>query len=785
MTDGRATVEGDDWQTNLTTVLRGRDSYVIFDLGSVMPLHAVSLQGDANDSYAIFVSDDGETFRHFWTARPVRASGMQTRHAKDLDGKARFVRVTASGGDGRYSIGELAVFSETPSSFPPAMAVAKGKPAHEDARSRMHLFALVAIGFLLLNHRAAPLWTKALVVVPIGFGLYLGLQLWGMWPLDENELTLLRSVIAGIAMAAVFRHYFPGKASEQDPRWTNTTLAILAVLAIGCFYHFGAPQFRDESKGRQTLVHPWDMRVYFPLVKYFPELRFDGLYLASLAAYLDNNPNVTEGSIQQVRLRDLNNNEMKVAGDVMEEIHQVRGRFSEERWALFRKDMQYFQDVMGAGGYLGSLRDHGGNATPVWILSAYPFWAWSPASELTLSLTALLDPLLLIAMLIVVGRTFGWRVALIVAIVFGTTDLSRFGTNLMGSTLRLDWMVAIGFGACALHKKKWMAGGALLAYAGLIRGFPALATIFLVAPVVMWLFDWVRQKHRPPLWQTFRKEHEPFLRATVGAVACVVTLVALSSAVFGYQPAWGNWFYKISIHKDKPNVNHVGLRNILSYESHRTGAQVIRPELFEPWTDWQKYQIAAFERRKPLYYGAILLFTGLVFAASRKRQYHQAAVMGLMMIPIYFYPANYYCHYVFLLPLIAVDRREPNTRLFGWVALVLLAMSVALYPTLSEREVDVRYTLQTNVILAGFFLLLVPMAYFAWRTWKGKLPVLAGAPAVLEPSEQADQADQADQASDEDTEADAEEPPKKRKKRRKTTEPKAESSAPDQDEDKS
>ncbi len=732
LTDGRAAEEGDDWRTQLTAVLRSRDAYVVYDLGQSMPIVAVSLQGDANDTYSLFVSDDGQSYELLWAARPVRGSGMQTRTATGLEGRGRYVKLQASGGDGRYSVGELGVWSRVPDPFPPTLRTSKGKPSQEDAEQRMQIFGLVAAVFLLMHRRDSPWWMKALVIVPVGFGISLGLKLSELWPLEQAELTLLRATIAAVAMVAVIRQYFPGKA-PADSRWTTATLGLLAVLAFGCYYNFGMPQFRDEAKGRQTLVHPWDMRVYFPLVKYFRELRFDGLYLASLAAYVDNNPNVGESGIAHTRLRDLNNNEVKVAAEVMPDIRAVRDRFTPERWESFRKDMKYFQDLMGAGGYLGSLRDHGGNATPVWILSATPFWAWSPANEWTLSLTALLDPLLLLAMLVVVGRTFGWRVAFLLAIGFGTTDLSRFGTNLMGSTLRLDWMVALGFGACALYKKRWMAGGALLAYAGLIRGFPAFATLFLAAPFAMAFVDWARTKDRPAWREGLREAFPPFLRSAAGAIACVLVLVALSSAVFGYQASWGNWFYKISIHQDKPNVNHVGLRNILSYESDRTGKQVLRPELPEPWTDWQKYQLAAFDRRKPLFYGGILLFTGLAVAASRRRHYHQAAMMGLLMIPVFFYPANYYCHYVFLLPLLAVDRKDTDSRLFGWVALVLLAMSVALYPTLQERQVDVLYTLQSDVILAGFFLILVPMAYFAWRSWPNALAVADG-PSLFEES---------------------------------------------------
>jgi hypothetical protein len=269
----------------------------------------------------------------------------------------------------------------------------------------------------------------------------------------------------------------------------------------------------------------------------------------------------------------------------------------------------------------------------------------------------------------------------------------------------------------------------------------------------MWLFEWVREKKSLPSIATLRTEHRSAFLAGIGAVACVVVLMGASSAVFGYQASWGNWFAKIRIHQDKPNVNHVGLRNIVSYESDRIGKKVMRNDLDEPWTDWQHYQLAAFERRKPIYYGAMALFTGLVFAASRRRKLHQAALMGMLLIPIFFYPANYYCHYVFLLPFLAVSRKETNSRLFGWVSIVVLAMSAALYLTLREREVDVRFTLQSDVILGAFLLILGPMAYFAWR------PL----PEDAEPTTTPDVEPEPD-ATEEGTEAEAK-PTKTRKKK--------------------
>src|SRR5262249_259823 len=156
-----------------------------------------------------------------------------------------------------------------------------------------------------------------------------------------------------------------------------------------------------------------------------------------------------------------------------DQVAEVRARFSPERWAAFTRDMHYFQDTMGARDYLGSMRDHGGNATPVWVLAAYALFRDAPATETTLSLAGLVDPLLLLLLFVRVVRTFGTQVMLLVVILFGATDFYQFGSNLVGSTLRQDWLVALGLGACALQQQRWFLGGMFVAYAGLIRAFPA------------------------------------------------------------------------------------------------------------------------------------------------------------------------------------------------------------------------------------------------------------------------------------------------------------------------
>jgi drug/metabolite transporter (DMT)-like permease len=87
----------------------------------------------------------------------------------------------------------------------------------------------------------------------------------------------------------------------------------------------------------------------------------------------------------------------------------------------------------------------------------------------------------------------------------------------------------------------------------------------------------------------------------------------------------------------------------------------------------------------------------------------------MFLIPVVMYPANYYCHYVFLLPLVAASKRDESNKMFGWLAFVSCAMSVALYQTLSERLVDVLYTQQSAVLLGGLLLMMAPLAWFALK----------------------------------------------------------------------
>jgi hypothetical protein len=713
LTDGMLSNEGDDWLTDVTSRFSSAHSFVEYDLGEPRLLRCVMAQADNNDVYFMAGSLNGHEWQQLWRVGAEAGAGMRVRATK-LDVTARYLRLSATGGDALYSVAEIAAYSECPVPWPADLPRAHGIPSGDAVDMKVLLFGILAGIFVLVHRRKGPNLQYVLLLPVLGSLWMLIGDLIELYPFFNQEPPL-RALAAGLAGLVVIKEAFLSKRWAPDRAVSLATLAFCAITAFGTYYHFGMPQFFDQAKGRRTLVHTWDMRHYYPVAKYFRELRFDGLYVASLAAYIDNTPGFTQTQLSQVHLRDLRDAEMRSGTDVAAELPKIRARFSPERWEEFKRDMKYFSDTMGGADYLGSMQDHGGNATPVWILPAYLIFKGIPASEWVISLAGLIDPVLVLFMFFVLWRTFGLRVMLYVAVLWGASDFYNFGSNLMGSTLRQDWLVALGLGACAIKKERYALGGVLMAYGGLIRAFPAMATFFFLVPMAWFAFDYWWSRRTLPTRAEWRVGQRPALRAFAGAAVCVVALVAVTSIMFGFKGSWIAWKEKIEIHATGPSTNNVGLRNVLAFNPNLSAKALMEHRRPGPWDDWGSAQRLTFAARRPLFYAILLISTVLGLLACRGRRLDECALIGLLLIPFYFYPSNYYCHFVFLLPMAVVKPKLDRDRTFALVFLVLAAMCIGQYFTLAEGWTDLRYTYQSFLLLIGFGIIL---AHLAWESLK-------------------------------------------------------------------
>jgi len=465
---------------------------------------------------------------------------------------------------------------------------------------------------------------------------------------DAARINWIRAVVAGLAFLAVLRERWRAARDSDEERYLLAVYVGAAALGVLCFLNLGRPQFFDAGKGKPTYLHHYDMRTYYLIAKYLPELRFDGVYVASAQAVADERGR--EGLLN-VRLRDLRNHQMTKFGDVLDHADEVRARFSEEQWQSFRTDAAYFRRAMGDGDFLKSMRDHGGNATPVWFLLAWVLFRGPPASDGALWSGVWLDMLLLLLAFAALWRAFGLRTMLVGATLFGAMDFYQFGTNWFGAAMRHDWLALWALSLWALQSSRSFTAGALLAWSTLIRAFPALAFVTLTVPHV-----WIAVRTR----SLSLKPHAALLRTAAGAVVTGLPLVVLSGLAFGFH-IWVEWFDKVS----RLNADHINNLALHTWVAN----------------DKLGYPLAA------------LACLAAIVYALRHQKAPQAAAYGVVVLPVVFNPANYYLHAVFLLAVLGLESSV--------VWLALLAMCGGSYLTSFTTDIGQHFRYDTYVLLAA------------------------------------------------------------------------------------
>lgn len=704
LADGRAPREGDHWKTNLTATLDPDDPTIVYDLGAERDIRAIYLQGDNNDRYEVAVSNDGQQYSVVWTAPQLKASGMRGRAAPDLKARGRYVRVRASGGDRAYAIGELQLF-DAPGQLPREVSRARGTPRHVELRNRVLTFGMALIVWMVLFFRGARAWLVVpLTVWPVFAGWQLASTLRAAWPVDDAEVSLVRFTVALVAAVTVLRCTFFPKRLPPSKLATQLTLAICGVVGVLSFYRLAQPQFWVADERDKTFVHYHDLRQYYPVAKYFDEIGYRQLYEADIAAYVESEPSVTYESIANQQYRNLYTHDIVTVASRRMQIAEVPKQFSPERWEAYKSDAAFFRRVMGNRVYFDTMIDMGGNATPVWMSIAHVLFERFEPSSTNFHITGLLDPLLLGLAFFFIGRCFGLKTMFVCMAIFGANDFIMYGTNWAGATLRHDWLAYLGLGACALKSRRFALGGALFALATMIRAFPALALLGASLPAAWWLWGKLRSDRKLPSVAQLREEQAPVLRMIAAAATTGFVLFVVSGLIMGFD-AWSDWYAKVSLLSEDPHGNHISLRSLIAGSESNQGT-IIR-------------------QRLPIFIGAIAAFAGAVVYAARRLEPHQSSMLALIMVPVLFYPANYYIHLVFLLPLVTTERPragEPEWRRWGFaehdarILGVLLLLCAAQFFTVAIKPRGLHFYSASVLLFAAFSAMLIVLVRRAAST---------------------------------------------------------------------
>jgi hypothetical protein len=494
---------------------------------------------------------------------------------------------------------------------------------------------------------------------------------------------MVKGVLSLVAIGIiVLRHKRPGDLRDDQ---AGQALWIMAVVALLAYPNFGG--FHGES-----LVHHWEQFHYFLGSKYFPEVGYDGLYVASLAAERE----LDTGHDPQPVMRDLRTNEVVKVGGLVNHMKEVRERFSDDRWDAFRTDVGHFLEVNHYSYISNIRRDHGYNPTPTWTFSARLVSSWLAASGSTLAALAWVDAVLVGLMFILVFRTFGSRIGCLALIIFGLGYPWRFDW-VGGALLRQDWLAAVGVAICLIKRRRFGLAGGLIAYAFMVRVFPGG---FLVGPAVIVVRHLVEK--RSTAW---------FRRLAIGFVIGVLLCLAAGSLTGRGPAAWSEFKWNLEKHHGTWLTNNVGLKNVLLYDRATMRREDVDFRLPEPWIKWQEKMNRLQDERRPVLVLASALFLVWIAAAAWRLEIWQASVLGTAVA---FAAVVLTCYYWVMLAFVPLGRgRWGPTVCWLGINAALFAFHLAYRTTLSFEAL---YGLLSWALMIFFLAWTAPDA---WRTIRG------------------------------------------------------------------
>lgn len=444
---------------------------------------------------------------------------------------------------------------------------------------------------------------KANVVKLAGAVALAGLLVWG-WNLQERG---------------------QGKKYRRARRFAIGLLGILGVLG---WFNYG------KFHGGTNFIHVWEHYHYFMGSKYFPELRYTRLYECSAIAEAEL---YGAERVARRKMRDIaSTNLIGSTDDILAHPERCKSHFSAGRWEAFKQDTAYFMRRLGSR-WEGSQKDHGFNGTPWWtIVPSILTNLVGPASDKTILLLGLFDPLLIVLMFAGIWWAFGLEIFAVAATFFAVNFPSRFYWN-GGAFLRYDYLALTVLGICMLRKRKNALGGAMLAAGAAFRIFPVF---FAVGPALQGFWRWFKEKAMP-------RQHR---RILLGAVLATAIMVPGSLVVAqGGVEVYGEFVTNTRKHSDTPLTNHMGLRTVLSWRPWSNAKHLKDESLVDPFKVWKETRLANFDQLKPLFVLLNLAFLWLVFRRSRNEEpWFAAALCGIVMIPAATELTCYY--YAFMIP---------------------------------------------------------------------------------------------------------------------------------------
>ncbi|MCP4196610.1 MAG: DUF2029 domain-containing protein [Proteobacteria bacterium] len=468
-------------------------------------------------------------------------------------------------------------------------------------------------------------------------------------------------------------------------------LAIIFVLIVGGIALLPTQVIRRG-------LHTWNLYHYVIGTKYFDELGYFDLYTGTLAADADRAVSSKSQNTETGRLfsavtqtRDLHTYKVIPVQSAIERARKIklRDRFSPSRWEQFTSDLEMIRKQRPDPKYWrGPLRDRGFNPSPAWLLVHKPLLNSFDLKkhEGILFFLCYAQNLLFFATFVAVFWAFGKTASLLFAALF----LLYFGNwvRYAGGYFSYDWFITAVWAVVLYRKRRFLPSGVLLAYAGLMRGFPILLALY---PALAWLARIARGK-RP------RRYHTLFLASVTAGVLVIFGLTCIPK---NGLDSWRQWREKISVHAHHHTIssNRVGLQMLFvnDYSSNPS-----RPSVSKRHT--------IVEKQAPAYRAVASVLILLALVAMIRRREHNGVLLGLAVIFFGFMLSRYYFSLWALLATWSLLGSQRVVQRYGMIWLFVIFGAATVLWALPTVSVRTQYTVFNAgvtlyfVVLIGFFL---------------------------------------------------------------------------------
>jgi hypothetical protein len=472
------------------------------------------------------------------------------------------------------------------------------------------------------------------------------------------ELTQNQEVLIGASLAfAAAALSFAGRRVPE--RWQKLGFGVLATIAIASYIEFGGYSTYER------FVHRWEVFHYYTGARYARELGYTRIYACVAVAESQLGPDA-EAAVRARKLRNLTTDTNEPAANALIDPAACTAHFTPERWNAFRDDVRFFRTNFPKDYWEDMQDDHGYNPPPVWTLTGNAFASLGHASIGFFEFLAALDPLLLATAFLAIAWAFGWRLACIAVIFFGTqTVAASYWT--IGAFLRQDWLCLLVVAICLLRKGYPALGGAALAWSALLRIFPA---IFFAGALLVVAIDFIRR----------RRVRRGYLRFFAGATAAGVILIGASTIASGVG-SWRDFAVHLRLHESTPLTNYVGLRTLFSYDLAHRMKDVVDYSAQEPFGVWKQARRDRLERMRFAYWTALVALVALTgWVLVRVRSLWIAVVASLPLVASL---AEITCYYwTFFVVAVLLTRLRPR---FTYAPLMVAGLSQLLMLTQGDR----------------------------------------------------------------------------------------------------